>query len=67
VELIYNYSQLSESLIISAKRDFSIDLQTESIYSSKTKDYFNEVIKSYYNTCYRSAVVSGWASLFSGF
>ena len=38
-------------------RDFSIDIQTENIYSSKTKDYFQEVIKSYYSESYRSAVV----------
>lgn len=38
-------------------RDFSIDQQTEKIYSSKTKAYFNEVIKSYYGESYRSAVV----------
>jgi len=38
-------------------RDFSIDLQTEKIYSVKTKDYFNEVVKSYYSESYRSAVV----------
>jgi hypothetical protein len=38
-------------------RDFSIDIQTENIYSSKTKDYFQEVIKSYYGESYRSAVV----------
>lgn len=38
-------------------RDFSIDNQAEKIYSIKTKDYFNEVIKSYYSESYRSAVV----------
>lgn len=38
-------------------RDFSIDLQSEKIYSHKTKEYFAEVVKSYYNESYRSAVV----------
>jgi hypothetical protein len=38
-------------------RDFSIDIQTEKIYSSKTREYFDEVIKSYYSESYRSAVV----------
>lgn len=38
-------------------RDFSIDNQAEKIYSVKTKEYFEEVIKSYYSENYRSAVV----------
>ena len=38
-------------------RDFSVDLQTERIYSAKTREYFEEVIKSYYSESYRSAVV----------
>lgn len=38
-------------------RDFSVDLQTEQIYSAKTREYFEEVIKSYYSESYRSAVV----------
>jgi hypothetical protein len=38
-------------------RDFSLDIQAEKIYSSKTKEYFEEVIKSYYSESYRSAVV----------
>ncbi|PRY08382.1 hypothetical protein CLV24_12169 [Pontibacter ummariensis] len=38
-------------------RDFSIDLYSEKIHSSKTKEYFEEVIRSYYNDSYRSAVV----------
>lgn len=38
-------------------RDFSIDIQTEKIYSAKTRDYFDEVVKSYYAGSYRSAVV----------
>lgn len=38
-------------------RDFSIDNSAESIYSIKTRGYFTEVIKSYYNESYRSAIV----------
>lgn len=38
-------------------RDFSIDSFSERIHSPKTKDYFEEVIKSYYSESYRSAVV----------
>jgi len=38
-------------------RDFSIDIQSEKIYSPKTKDYFKEVVTSYYSESYRSAVV----------
>lgn len=37
--------------------DFSIDLQAERIHSSKTREYFKEVIKSYYAESYRSAIV----------
>lgn len=38
-------------------REISIDDASASIYSSKTKEYFDEVIKSYYNESYRSVVV----------
>lgn len=38
-------------------RDFSLDLNAEKIHNSKTKEYFSEVIKSYYNESYRSAIV----------
>lgn len=38
-------------------RDFSIDTQAQKIYSLKTKEYFDEVIKSYYSESYRSAIV----------
>lgn len=38
-------------------RDFSIDLNHEKIYSNKTREYFNDVIKAYYNESYRSAIV----------
>ena len=38
-------------------RDFSIDNSVDKIYSSKTREYFEEVIKSYYNDSYRSVIV----------
>ncbi|MCX6239769.1 MAG: hypothetical protein NTY07_19860 [Bacteroidia bacterium] len=38
-------------------RDFSIDNSVDKIFSAKTRDYFEEVIKSYYNDSYRSVVV----------
>ncbi|WP_152538242.1 hypothetical protein [Aquimarina megaterium] len=38
-------------------RDFSIEFATEKIHSSRTKEYFNEVVKSYYGNSYRSAIV----------
>lgn len=38
-------------------RDYSIENAQERIHYSKTRDYFNEVIKSYYSNSYRSAVV----------
>lgn len=38
-------------------RDFSLDLNAEKIRSPKTKEYFSEVVKSYYNESYRSAIV----------
>jgi hypothetical protein len=38
-------------------RNFSLDLAAENIHSDKTKEYFQEVIKSYYNENYRSAIV----------
>ncbi|SEG79588.1 hypothetical protein [Paenibacillus sp. UNC499MF] len=37
--------------------DFSIEYNAERIYHPKTKEYFNEVISSYNNGSYRSAVV----------
>lgn len=36
---------------------YSIEQNTESIYHPKTKEYFNEVVQSYINGSYRSAVV----------
>jgi hypothetical protein len=38
-------------------RDYSLDTLIEKIHSTKTKEYFEEVIKSYYGESYRSAVV----------
>ncbi len=38
-------------------RDYTIDSWTEKIYHAKTREYFTEVIKSYYSESYRSAVV----------
>jgi hypothetical protein len=38
-------------------RDYTIDSWTEKIYHPKTREYFTEVIKSYYSESYRSAVV----------
>lgn len=38
-------------------RDFSLDMHSEKIYSSKTREYFDEVMKSYYSESYRSAIV----------
>jgi len=38
-------------------RDFSIDNSVDKIFSAKTREYFEEVIKSYYNDSYRSVVV----------
>lgn len=38
-------------------RTYSIDLLTEQIKNSKTQEYFDEVIRSYYSKNYRSAIV----------
>lgn len=38
-------------------RDFSIDIESEKIYSPKTREYFKEVVKSYFSESYRSAIV----------
>lgn len=37
--------------------DFSLDLEAEKIYNNRTKEYFREVISSYINGHYRSAIV----------
>ncbi len=40
--------------------EFSIELQAENIFNSKTKEYFHEVLSSYINGNYRSAMVMLW-------
>ncbi len=40
--------------------EFSIELQAENIFNHKTKEYFNEVLSSYINGNYRSAIVMLW-------
>jgi hypothetical protein len=37
--------------------DYSIENLKEQIFHSKTKEYFDEVIQTYYTNCYRSSVV----------
>ena len=37
--------------------DYSIENLKDQIYDSKTKDYFEEVIQTYYTKCYRSSLV----------
>jgi hypothetical protein len=37
--------------------DYSIENLKEQIFHSKTKEYFEEVIQTYYTNCYRSSVV----------
>lgn len=39
-------------------KDYSLDIQIESIYSSQTKEYFKEVISSYYGGNYRATIVT---------
>lgn len=36
---------------------FSIEMASEQIFNAKTKEYFSEVSRSYYNGNYRSAIV----------
>ena len=38
-------------------REFSLDLAAEKIHSGKSREYFGEVISSYYNDNFRSAIV----------
>jgi len=38
-------------------RDFSFEYYTSKIYNSKTKDYFTEVLRCYFNGCFRSSIV----------
>jgi hypothetical protein len=40
--------------------DFSIELASERIYDPRTRNYFNEVLGSYINGNYRSAIVMLW-------
>lgn len=40
--------------------DYSIELQAENIYDNKTKEYFQEVLSSYIQGNYRSALVVLW-------
>lgn len=42
-------------------KDFSIELSAESIVDPRTREYFEEVLKSYINGCHRSAVVMLWS------
>ncbi len=41
--------------------DFSIELAAERIVDARTRKYFSEVLSSYSNRCYRSAVVMLWS------
>src|SRR6266571_5138309 len=41
--------------------DFSIELTAERIVDARTKKYFSEVLLSYGNGCFRSAVVMLWS------
>jgi hypothetical protein len=42
-------------------QDFSLDKLSESIHYGKTKEYYREVLSSYNNGNYRSAVVMLWS------
>lgn len=48
-------------------RDFSIDLAAEQINDPRTKDYFQEVLGSFINGNYRSAVVMLWSVVVADF
>ena len=37
--------------------EHSIENLIDNIFSSKTRDYFQEVIQTYYTNCYRSSIV----------
>ena len=41
--------------------DFSIELSAERIVDARTRRYFSEVVTSYNNNCFRSAVVMLWS------
>lgn len=42
-------------------KDFSLEKAADKIHYGKTKDYFKEVLSSYHNENYRSAVVMLWS------
>lgn len=48
-------------------REFSIDLAAEQISDQRTKDYFQEVLGSFINGNYRSAVVMLWSVVVADF
>lgn len=48
-------------------KDFSIELAAEQISDQRTKEYFNEVLSSYINGNFRSAVVMLWSVVVSDF
>jgi hypothetical protein len=41
--------------------EFSLENLSEKIHSGKTRNYFQEVLSSYHNGNYRSAVVMLWS------
>jgi hypothetical protein len=42
-------------------KNFELEAISENIHSGKTKEYFEEVVTSYQNQCYRSSVVMLWS------
>ena len=42
-------------------KDFSIDVEAENIFDQRTREYFQEVLGSFVNGNYRSAVVMLWS------
>ena len=55
--LSFYYIKLSGSLM----DEFSLEKMSDSIHYGKTKEYFKEVLSSYHNGNYRSAVVMLWS------
>lgn len=45
--------------------DFSLDISSEKIYDSRTREYFKEVLGSYINGYYRSSTVMLWSVVIS--
>jgi hypothetical protein len=41
--------------------NFELEAISEKIHFGKTKEYFDEVVTSYQNQCYRSSVVMLWS------